>query len=66
MSHIYFNFDVFSNKIFECRDENELEEVLGNLKEYIEDIIEYSRELEMDKSNIQCELDTLQSQIDCM
>lgn len=63
MPQMYFNYVQFATQIMQAENEKETEELLMCLKEYIENMIEYVHELEMDKCNLETEVASLQDQV---
>jgi hypothetical protein len=63
MSHIPFNFESFASAILQAEKEREVEEHLGMIRDYIDDLIYYCHEIELDKMNLQTEVDDLQSRV---
>ena len=64
MSHLFFNFQQFASQILQCEHEEETEELLMSLKEYIENMLEYVHELELEKGGYQDQVLSLQSRVD--
>lgn len=64
MSHLFFNFQQFASQILECEREEETEELLMSLKDYIENMLEYVHELEIEKYGYQNEIQSLQNRVD--
>jgi hypothetical protein len=63
MAHIPFNFASFASTILESETEEEVEESLGCLRTYIEDVLHFCHELEIEKMNLETEVDDLRSQV---
>lgn len=63
MSHLFFNFQQFASQILQCEHEEETEELLMSLKQYIENMLEYIHELEIEKYGYQDEVRTLESRV---
>lgn len=63
MPNIYFNFQQFASQILQCENEQETEELLLSLREYIDNITDYVQELEMEKCNLESEVASLQDRV---
>lgn len=64
MSHLFFNYQQFASSILECEREEETEELLMSLKDYIDKMLDYIHELEIEKYGYQDEVRTLQCRVD--
>lgn len=63
MPQMYFNYVQFATQIMQSENERETEELLLSLKEYIENMMDYVHELEMEKCNLENEVASLQDQV---
>lgn len=63
MSHLFFNFQQFASQILQCEHEEETEELLMSLKDYIENMLEFVHDLELQNNNLQEEVYSLQNRV---
>jgi predicted nuclease with TOPRIM domain len=63
MPQTFFNYQQFALQMIQCENEQEAEELLVSLRDFIDNVNEYIHELEMEKCNLESEVASLQERV---